>query len=66
MGCNKFTTDQDVIKAAFATEWASNITYFGDLATEALNTTVSGTYGMIELWDTFLCEVRFIAILLNV
>lgn len=60
MDCSKFNSDQTAIKAAFATKWASNITYFGDYVTEALNTTISGTYGMVEVWDTLLCEVRFV------
>lgn len=61
-GCNKFNSDQTAIKEAFATNWAGNITYFGDYVTEAMGTTVSGTYGMIEVWDTLLCEVRFVLI----
>lgn len=61
-GCNKFNSDQTAVKEAFATKWASNITYFGDYVTEAMDTSVSGTYGMIEVWDTFICEVRFVSI----
>lgn len=65
MGCSKFTTEQAVVKADFATKWADNITYFADIATAQLNTTVSGTYGMVEIWDTFLCEVSYIIVHLN-
>lgn len=51
--CNRFTEEQTEVKAAFLAKYNESIDYVTKYVTNQTGSSVSGTFGMVTIWDTF-------------